>query len=348
MSKSKDFPKLKVKFLRIDELKPYANNARKHPPDQVEKIAKSIKSLGFNNPILIDGQKRRNSRSWPFRSRQTAPAWRGVPTIRIDHLTDTQKRAYMIADNRLAEITGWYNEILAIELQDLSTNSLDFDLDAIGFETPEIDLQIQQANHAEDPDDELIEVDVQSPPVSRLGDLWHCGAHRVLNGDARHLDHFKVLMGHDRARMVFTDPPYNVKVRGHVGGLGKTQHSEFVMASGEMAQPEYVLFLQVTLCNHTLFCVDGALYFICMDWRHMREVLEAGRVIFTELKNICIWNKTNGGMGSLYRSKHEFVWIFKKGSAPHVNNVMLGSHGRYPDQRVGLRRGQHFPRRSNG
>jgi len=128
---------------------------------------------------------------------------------------------------------------------------------------------------------------------------------------------------------VFCDPPYNVPIDGHVSGLGRTSHREFAMASGEMSEAEFTTFLTQVFRHLADWSVDGALHFQCMDFRHMREMLDAGAAAYSELKNLCVWAKTNAGMGSLYRSQHELVFVFKSGTAPHINNVELGQHGRY-------------------
>jgi DNA modification methylase len=167
------------------------------------------------------------------------------------------------------------------------------------------------------------------PAVTRPGDLWQIGPHRLICGDATNLETSARLLDGERAQMIFTDPPYNVKIDGHVSGLGAVKHREFAVASGEMSQAEFTAFLERVFANLVLRAADGAIHFVCMDWRHLGEVLAAGHRTFAELKNICVWNKTNGGMGSLYRSQHEMVFVFKSGKAPHINNVELGRHGRY-------------------
>ncbi len=163
----------------------------------------------------------------------------------------------------------------------------------------------------------------------RPGDVFKVGRHRLMCGDARSADDFHQLMGSRKACMVSTDPPYNVRIDGHVSGLGKVRHREFAMASGEMTAASYVAFLKDVLWNLAVVSKDGSIHFICIDWRHVEDLLAAAREVYSELKNICVWNKTNAGMGSLYRSKHELVCVFKKGKAPHTNNIELGRHGRY-------------------
>ncbi len=161
------------------------------------------------------------------------------------------------------------------------------------------------------------------------GDLWELGSHRLLCGDTRGPASFERLMAGELARMVFSDPPFNVKVDGHVGGLGRQKHDEFAMASGEMSEKEFIGFLQTAFANAATVSIDGAIHFQVMDWRHMREMLMAGHAVYSGLQNLCVWVKDNGGMGSFYRSQHELVFVWKVGEAPHLNNVQLGKNGRY-------------------
>jgi DNA modification methylase len=251
-----------------------------------------------------------------------------VPCLRLEHLDEAHKRAYILADNKLAEKAGWDRDILAIELQHLTSLDLDFEVTTTGFEMAEIDLLLVGSESKPDPADTVPAV-AAGPPVTRLCDLWHIGRHRLLCGDATDPNAYARLLGDETAQMAFTDPPYNVPIDGHVCGLGNTRHREFAMASGEMSEAEFTRFLEAVFSNLARHAADGAVHFVCMDWRHMGEVLAAGRAAYTELKNLCVWVKTNGGMGSLYRSQHELVFVFKSGRAPHVNNVELGRHGRH-------------------
>jgi DNA modification methylase len=253
---------------------------------------------------------------------------RDIPTVRVDHLTPTQIRAYVIADNRLAENAGWDKELLALELQDLGI-ALNFDVTVTGFETAEVDLLISELG-AEPPDeaDEVPEIDRSKPAVSQLGDLWQIGEHFLLCGDALAEESYAKLLGGKKAQMVFVDPPYNVAIGGHVSGLGKVKHREFAMASGEMSRSQFTKFLGNAFERLAAASTSGSIHYMCMDWRHMREVLDAAEKPYSELKNLCIWVKSNAGMGSLYRSQYELVFVFKKGTAQHVNNVELGRFGR--------------------
>lgn len=319
--------KLAIQHVPVADLRPYSGNARVHRPKQIAEIASSITAFGFNNPVLID----KFDVIIAGHGRVEAAKKLGldtVPCVRLEHLSDAEKRAYILADNRLAEKAGWDREILAIELQHLTTLDVDFDVTITGFEMAEIDVLLGAAETKVDAAD-ILPAPVAGPAVTRLGDLWQIGAHRLICGDATDPETSARLLDGDRAQMVFTDPPYNVKIDGHVSGLGAVKHREFAFASGEMSEAEFTAFLERVFANLVQSSIDGAIHFVCMDWRHLGEVIAAGGRTFSELKNICVWNKTNGGMGSLYRSQHEMVLVFKSGTAPHINNVELGRHGRY-------------------
>jgi predicted phage terminase large subunit-like protein len=297
------------------DLKLRTNNPRTHTKRQIEQIGASIKEFGFINPILIDG----DDRIIAGHGRVEAAKLIGmsdVPVIRVGHLTPAQVRAYVIADNKLAENAGWDRALLALELRELSVE-LNFDVTITGFETAEIDLLIEDLNqHKPDETDEVPELNRTIPAISRSGDLWRLGNHRLLCGDALNRSDYAKLLGSKKAQMVFTDPPYNVPIAGNVSGLGKMKHREFAMASGEMNSDEFTKFLQAALSRLVEFSTDGSIHFICMDWRHIRELSDAGLETYRELKNLCIWSKTNAGMGSLYRSQHELIFVFKNGSDP--------------------------------
>lgn len=312
----------------IAELKLDPRNPRRHPRKQIEKIAASIQEFGFRVPILIE----HNGKVIAGHARTEAALLAGldaVPVIVCDDLTEAQIRAFRIADNRLAELGGWTIEVLADELQGLI--DIQFDIDLTGFDTAQIDgiLSGAEASKAPDPADMVPDISTE-PAISRLGDTWQLGGkHLLVCGDALDAASYERALGGKKAQMVFTDPPYNVPIAGHVSGLGKAQHGEFVMASGEMSPQEFTAFLRGIAEKLTAFTTDGAISFICMDWRHAFELLSACRETFSELKNICVWAKNNGGMGSLYRSQHELVFMFKTGAAPHINNVQLGKAGRW-------------------
>ncbi len=319
---------LRIEEREVDLLKSYPRNARVHSKKQIHQIAASIREFGFTNPILIDqadviiaGHGRvEAARSLGLQS---------VPTIRIEHLSDAQKRAYVIADNKLALNAGWDRDILAIEFQHLSDLDLEFDIEITGFETAEIDLLADGPGKqpSDDPADWQPEAGTQA--VSRLGDVWQLGEHKLLCGDARDPEAYTALLDDERARLLFADPPYNVPVDRHASGRGSIKHREFAMASGEMTASQFTNFLRTVFLNTVGSSLDGAIHFICMDWRHLNETLAASRNVYSELKSLCVWNKDNGGLGSFYRSKHELIFVFKVGTAPHINTIALGRGGRY-------------------
>lgn len=317
-----------VEYVAVTSLRPYKGNARTHSRKQIDKIATSISAFGFTNPVLVNDA----NGIIAGHGRVAAAHQIGlteVPVLRIGHLSTDQIRAYIIADNRLAELAGWDDELLAIELQHLSTADLEFGVTATGFETPEIDLLIEGLGAPSNEEaEEVVLPAADAAPVSRIGDVWLLGGHRLICGDTLERKTFEHLMGDDRAQMIFTDPPYNVPIIGHVSGKGKVKHREFPMANGEMAPDAFEGFLRQAFEHLASFGRDGALHYICMDWRHMSELLAAAGTVYSEQKNLCVWAKTNGGMGSFYRSQHELVFVFKSGKAPHINNIDLGRFGR--------------------
>jgi len=319
---------MKIEHTPVRELRPYAANARTHSKKQVKQIARSIAKFGFCNPVLIDDTKQIIA----GHGRVEAAKLLGidaVPTCQLAHLSETDKRAYILADNKLAEKAGWDKELLAIELQGLI--ELDVDIELTGFDTSEIDIILEDAREANGdpsgPEDEV--PNSLGPAVTQTGDLWLLGTHRLLCGDARDQAAYDRLLEGAKAEFVFTDPPYNVAIDGHVCGLGRVHHREFAMGSGEMSEAEFTAFLKTVFGVLAENTVDGSIHQICMDWRHMGEMLGAGRAVYSELKNLCVWNKNNGGMGTFYRSKHELVFVWKSGTAPHINNFELGQHGRH-------------------
>lgn len=322
-------PSQNLEFIAPEQLRPWARNARTHSKKQVRQIADSIKTFGFTNPVLID----ENATILAGHGRVEAAKLIGVetvPCLRIDRMTAAEKRAYVMADNKLALNAGWDEEILAIELSGLLETDLDFDIGVTGFSIPEIDALIEGLNpeDAGDPIDEALP-DIEQMAVSRPGDHWQLGQHGLICGDALQSEIYSMLLGGEQARMVFTDPPYNVPIAGHVGGSGAIQHREFIMASGEMTPAAFASFLETVFENLAAHTLDGSIHFVCMDWRHMPEILAAGEAAYAELKNLIVWVKDNGGMGTFYRSRHELIFAFKSGDAAHINAFELGQHGRY-------------------
>ncbi|MEO6298264.1 MAG: DNA methyltransferase [Paracoccaceae bacterium] len=319
----------KIEMLAPQDLRPWAKNARTHSKKQIRQIVASIRTFGFTNPVLID----QAGTILAGHGRVRAAIEIGmaeVPCVRIEHMTEAEKRAYVIADNKLALNAGWDDEILAKELKALSAiEDLSFDIGVTGFEVAELDALVEGLTPEEpgDPEDDI--VPDSAPQRVHPGDVWQLGPHRLVCGDALDPAVMDLLMQGELARMVFTDPPYNVKIDGHVGGSGKIKHREFAMASGEMTVSEFTQFLTSALRNLADHSMDGSIHYVCMDWRHMNEILTAGHAVYEELKNLIVWAKDNGGMGTFYRSRHELIFAFKKGAAAHVNSFELGQYGRY-------------------
>jgi DNA modification methylase len=316
-----------LSWLATTSLTPDPENPRKHSRPQVRAIAQSIQEFGFNNAILVD----KNRRIIVGHGRYEAAKLLGlthVPAAFLEHLSETQVKAFRIADNRLSDLSVWDDQKLAVQLKELSEPVLDFDVKLTAFDLPEVDVRIRSL----DPPDSTERADEfkisTEPAVSIAGDLWLLGSHRLYHGNTLDAASWTALMGSEKAAAVFTDMPYNLRIDGHVSGNGAVTHREFAMASGEMSEPEFAEFLTASMrsiCAHT---TPGALIYSCMDWRHIREMLAAGATSECELINLCVWAKSNGGMGSLYRSQHELVFVFKNGKEAHLNNVQLGRFGR--------------------
>jgi DNA modification methylase len=322
---------LAIKYCSVAKLKPDPKNPRVHSEKQVQQIARSIEAFGFNVPLLVDAEMQVVAGHGRLQACQLLGITE-VPTISLEHLTEAQARAFMIADNRLTENADWDDRLLAEQLKELSELDLDFSLEATGFEMGEIDVLVENLAPAtegeEDPGD-AVPKPAAGIQVSKVGDFWQLGRHRVYCGNALNEPTYAALMGNARAAMVFTDPPYNVRIDGHATGLGTIRHKDFTMASGEMSPAEFTDFLSRVCALLASHSVDGSIHFVCMDWRHLGELLIAGKHAYSELKNICVWTKDNAGMGSLYRSQHELVFVFKHGKESHRNNVQLGQYGRY-------------------
>jgi DNA modification methylase len=316
-----------IDWMPIDALRPNPRNARTHSKKQIRQIESSIRKFGFLNPIIVDG----DGTVLAGHGRLEAARLAGlveVPTIRFDHLTPAQKRAYVIADNRIAEQAGWDQEILSIELGELidllPVEGMDVSL--TGFEVPEIDmLMADMAASMPDPSDTVLPLPKKA--VTHRGDLWQLGKHRLLCGDARVAGDFNRLMNGATAAAVFCDPPYNLRARA-IGGRGRIRHRDFAVASGEMQPAQFRRFLSETLDNAVRVSREAAVHFVCMDWRHIGDLIEVGRGLYGGMLNLVVWNKSNAGQGSFYRSQHELIGVFRVGTQQHRNNVELGRFGR--------------------
>ena len=320
-----------IEPMPVAGLRTHPGNPRTHSKKQVRQIADSIRRFGFTNPVLIgeDGS------IIAGHGRVEAAKLLGldsVPTVRLAHLNAAQRRAYVLADNKLALNAGWDRELLAIELQGLI--EIDFDVELIGFSSTEIDLVLDAAradspNSAAEPEDQVsFPVDDRTSTVTRPGDVWCLGRHSLICGDTRDQGVFDVLIGDERADLIFTDPPYKIPIDGHVTAPGRIRRREFAMGDGEMSAEVFTRFLEQTLGHTAARARNGAIAFVCMDWRHIGELLKAGQAVFSELKDLCVWNKANAGMGTFYRSKHELVFVFKIGIAARNDTFRPGDRYR--------------------
>ena len=319
-----------VELVAVDALKRNPRNAKQHPEQQVLLIAENIRKFGVNHPLLID----ENNVLIGGHARLAAaellklPA---MPTIRLSNLSAQEKRAVALADNKLSELGTWGTEMLSLELKELTTNTgeLTFDYTITGFDTAEIDKLLggDPSLGKPDPADVIPAPADTGASVTKPGDLLVCAQHRLYCADALDPASYRVLLRGVAADIVFTDPPYNVRVAGHVSQ--RTDAREFAMASGELSSEEFVDFLQ-TVSGHIAANVEnGAVVYICMDWRHLDELSAATRRYFGKPKNMIVWVKTNGGQGSFYRSQHEHIAVYAAGTAAPTNNFRLGERGRY-------------------
>ena len=308
----------RIEMLDPTKLVPNPRNARTHSEKQVAQIAASIRRFGFVVPIIIDddGNIVAGHGRW-LAARQLGLT--EVPAIRVKFLSAADRRAFALADNRIAELSGWNDNLLAEELTFLLEDG--YELEITGFSLSDIDLSI-----GEPPRDEEEQVELPDPnqdAVSRPGDLWLIGPHRIYCGDSRLATSYEALLADERAAMIVCDPPYNVPIDGHVSGNGKVRHREFAFASGEMSPSEFIAFLRAIFRMCVRFSVDGSIHYQFMDWRHLREILDAADGVYTEFKQLLVWNKRSAGQGAFYRSKHELICVFKNGRARHQNHFGL-------------------------
>ena len=318
-----------IKQVSPHGLKANPHNARRHSGKQINQISDSILAFGFVVPIVVD----ENNTILLGHGRLAAALKLGldaVPVIVVEELSDAKKRALLLADNKITENAGWDRKQLSIELPELTELLLaeDLDISVTGFGPVEVDqIAIDFEESTSDPEDHVVESWLTGDLVSQRGDLWRLGDHRLLCGDARSTDDVKFLMAGARASAGFLDPPYNRVIQKMVG-RGRIKYAEFRMGSGELSVTEFINFLKQTLENAASTSREGAIHFVCMDWRHIVELIQAGADIYGEMLNLVVWVKTTPGQGSFYRSAHELIGVFRVGDAPHLNNVELGKHGR--------------------
>ena len=317
---------IKISYVDPSALLAASRNARRHSDRHVTQLGASITEFGFLVPIIVDDR----GTVLAGHGRLAAALQLGlprVPVVHIEHLSETQKRAFRLADNRLAELSNWDDEVVKLELAELSALDLTFDIEVTGFDTVDFDRLQDSPSPAEMDQADILPELAETNAISRHDDIWLLGGHRVLCGDACDAENYRRLLLNDAAQMVFTDPPYNVPINGHAST--RDVHREFLMASGEMTPQEFTDFLAQAFRRMANVSQDGAIHFICMDWRHIAELLSAAAPAYGMPKQLAVWVKDNAGMGSFYRSQHELVFIFKIGDGPHINNFGLGERGRY-------------------
>lgn len=327
---STDLPDLhlKIEYVPLASLKDNPLNPRLHPDRQIKVLARAISKFGFLVPILIDQGEMivaGHARAAAARKLKLAT----VPVVRVEHLTSAELRALMLADNRLSDLSTFDDALLVENFRLLEIDTAKLDLELTGFTMGEIDVLLDPpvTNGKPDPDHEPIPP-AQDPPVNLVGDVWQLGVHRLACGSALEPEVWNALMRGEKAVMSISDVPYNCKIAGHVSGLGKLRHEDFVMASGELSRSEFVAFLGTAFHELVRNSVDGSLHYTFIDWRGLGQMQDAGEGRFSELKNVIVWDKGAGSMGSLYRSAHEFIYLWKAGRGSHVNNVALGKFGR--------------------
>ena len=317
---------LAIAYRKICDLRPYPNALRIHTRSQRRKAKSLLRRFGQVAPIIIDFQGVIVDGHLIF-DEAKALGYDEVATITVDRRNEAEVRALRLALNRLPQDSKWDNARLRAEFEELLEITFDFSL--TGFDQVEIDMVLS----LEEPTSAGVEdappvMDPNAIPVSRDGDVWLMNAHRLICGDARKPQVLAKLVGDASAQMVFTDPPYNVKIEGHVSGLGGTKHREFAMASGELSRVQFIEFLMSSVSALLPGLQSGGLLYICMDWRHLCDLQSAVEQLGLTPMNLSVWAKTNAGMGTFYRSQHELVYVVKKGAEPHINNFELGKKGR--------------------
>jgi DNA modification methylase len=318
--------RLHLAYEPIESIKPNPRDARVYGAAEKRRIARALKTFGPMPVIVTPERVMLSGNIWLEAARLAGITL--LPVLVADHLTPAQAEAFMLAQVRLIERGEWDQRKLGEVLRDLTLQDLDFDLEITGFDVPEIDLCIKDLDNPEDGLDPADEPAPNGPAVSRLGDRWRLGGHRLVCGDALDEASYAAPMAGELVRLVFADPPYNIAIAGNVSGKGLVKHADFLMGVGEMSEAEFTAFLGRAIDLAAKHSVDGSLHYWCMDWRHMAELTAAARRAYDKLLNLCIWTKPQGGQGSLYRSQHELIFVFKKGRAGHRNNVLLGKFGR--------------------
>lgn len=319
---------LEIEYLDLNKLIPPAQALRHHTKLQIRAIANSIEVAGFLVAIVTDDDGRIIAGYGRYLAAKLLGLTR-VPVVRVGHLDEDRLKAFMIADNRVGELSTWDDLTLGAVLRDLAIKDLDFPIEVTGFAVAEIELKIAGLDLVASEPAEPEVAPEKGPTVSTVGTLWKLGEHFLLNGSCLETENWRRLLGDERATVVIADPPYNVRIDGHVSGLGRHKHGEFPMGCGEMSETEFTDFLRTSASHARDWSVPGSLHHWAMDWRHAFELMSACRDVYERQINLAVWAKTSAGMGSYLRSQHELFFIYSHGKAKHRNNVQLGRFGRH-------------------
>jgi DNA modification methylase len=320
--------KIAIVYRRLGEVKPNPRNSHRHSQEQIEKLARNISIFGFLIPIVTNSRGEIICGHARYAAAELAGI-REVPTILVEHLSPEQLQAFGIAENRLVSM-DWDDPQLAVQLKEISGLDLGLTLEDLGFETPQLDALMVDVNgprsQTPDPADALPPITEET--VTKLGDLWELGPHRLYCGDAKEEESYSVLMGRKRAAMVFSDPPWNIAVEGNISGLGRVKHKNFIQGSGELSPLEYLEFLTKSFTLLAKHSTDGSLHYLCSGAKQIGAFLAAGAKTYSQFLNLIVWDKGVGAMGGLYRHACEFILLFKNGIGRSRNNVVLGRYGR--------------------
>ena len=313
--------RLMVTYRAVGDLVPAPRNARTHSTRQIAQIKASIEAFGFTNPILVDPEDHVIAGHGRLKAARVIGLM-AVPTIVLSGLTQAQKQALRIADNKIALNAGWDLEILRLELSELTFLDVAVDPILSGFSTGEIEAILTPCVGTND------DVFRTSPVAARTkpGDVWILGEHRVGCGDSRDADFLQRVIGRETlVDAAFLDPLYNLRI-GETA-LSSGRHRDFAMGASE-SEVKLRSFLADTLGAAARYSRSGAIHFVCMDWRHMDSISATCRTVYGELLDLCVWGKSDGGKGSLYRSSHELVFVYRVGKGPYLEVAEGGKHGR--------------------
>lgn len=320
-------PPLEIAYHDPAVLSLNADNARHHPMRQLRKMVRSFEAFGFTSPVIIDEAMTVLCGNLRV-SAALSMGMKMIPTVMLTDLTEAEKKALALADNRIGQDGSWDRSKLRSEFEVLS--ELGYTLEFTGFDTIEIEscLSIDTVPAAVDTDDDVVDLDDTQAPVSRLGDLWHIGEHRIYCGDARDPKSYELLVGTAKAALIFVDPPYNIRIPNNVSGHGRVKHSNFLMGCSEESDPvfaETILIPALRLMGS--HAAPGAIAFVCCDWRHVSLFEAACAEAFHEVKSLIVWAKTNASNSAFYRPQYELIWAWQAQPGPLVNNFQMGRKG---------------------